>query len=1111
MPDVANKYRCFLLDDSPAAEDAFGSHKRIAEAINAMVRSEPGGKAVALVGRWGSGKSTVVNFLKPETPTGQADRSEKEGQFAVFVFDTWAHEGDPLRRIFLEQLITFLIDKRWVPQDKWISRLKELSKKQTKTTTISTPILTKWGEAFAVLLYLAVFGLALVRHSAFKTTWLYLGPFLYILPLVVLLFAMRWGGRKGSADRRGDDAGLLLNKVKETKESETFESPEPTSVEFERWFQELVTDSVSAERRLLIVVDNLDRVDVGDAKKLWSSMRTFLDLCGREIPLWATHLWVLIPFDSSGISRLWDANEVGGVAETFLEKTFQIRFEVPSPLLSDWRGFLQGQLKAAFPDHPEDEGYTISRIFAILRRKEEAPTPRDIKLFINQIGAAFRAAPEDIPLPHLALYTMLERTGWKPLQPLPELEQLEPYVGPDWLESVAAVYFNMPKKRVRHVLFGDRVDKALSEADRDQIKALVQYPGVDSVVEDMVDKGLAHWTQNDPQFIGRAAYAIGEADEALSPSLRNACRRLLRGAGRITFWRELDAKGGKGFGSLVSVANDEEFTSSLLKSLGTWSPKTGPKGAVDVESTARWIEGVLEVLAGTQRAGQEELIEKHFRLGKTGDDYLAVAVAVSEMKTWQSYWPFLRPACRREEVIQCLQELGGAGKWNTATDRACRVMLMPDSKWNFDALVNSLRARLPTQQLNVDEGAAIIRTLFRLRGKMPGVESDLRNIMQNGWGFHHLHAAQSQNQPLAVASWLMAAVFFLPEAGLSGGPVNTMSGVSTYRSIAGNPTAYSSVVECLWELTVELSSVSELLAKRYEANTPRKLLETIVVRHAERLDAYSLFSPQLIVESFHKLAETLGADATRRVITVSLEKGNLLPYLLQAGFSLERVALYRIVLAAHDSAELREKLASELRELKKERWLEALEKNDDVINLAFDLLRSNVHLQVSYPLKDAISEIARRALSKRLPAHVDTQFCSVLVSALTVEQLDLLKRELRDTLINSTSSAGIMIGLFTPLVNDCEILSEDADRLVREAFRGMLERLDPTELGWIAQVTAKCPDILKKCPQATRRELVERVRDIAKGVMKEEVKPCILQLARTLGVKIEDSTPEKKP
>ena len=117
-----------LLDDLPADSDEFGGHQKIAKALAQLVATEGGGRAVALTGPWGSGKSTIIELTRAELTKISAGNPD---EYHVFVFDAWAHSGDPLRRAFLEGLIGELIKCQWLDEGQWTTKeLIALSGKQ---------------------------------------------------------------------------------------------------------------------------------------------------------------------------------------------------------------------------------------------------------------------------------------------------------------------------------------------------------------------------------------------------------------------------------------------------------------------------------------------------------------------------------------------------------------------------------------------------------------------------------------------------------------------------------------------------------------------------------------------------------------------------------------------------------------------------------------------------------------------------------------------------------------------------------------------------------------------------------------------------------------------
>ena len=159
---MATNERCptWLVADTPAETDAFGGHERVARSIAEVVQTETGGRSIGLEGEWGSGKSTIVGLTAKEL--GQAKGHEHE----VAVFDLWAHQGDPLRRTFLESLITRVQKLKWVNREKWDRRLAELTKRRREDTTRVVPELTSAGRWFALTLLVIPVGAALISGSA---------------------------------------------------------------------------------------------------------------------------------------------------------------------------------------------------------------------------------------------------------------------------------------------------------------------------------------------------------------------------------------------------------------------------------------------------------------------------------------------------------------------------------------------------------------------------------------------------------------------------------------------------------------------------------------------------------------------------------------------------------------------------------------------------------------------------------------------------------------------------------------------------------------------------------------------------------------------------------
>src|SRR5690606_33781573 len=129
---------------------------------------------------------------------------------------------------------------------------------------------------------------------------------------------------------------------------------------------------------------------------VWSTLQVFVGEPRIRQNDWFKRVWAIVPYDPEGLKSLWDRDGSVRTAETFLDKSFQFRLEVPTLALSNWQRHFKDMLGHALPEHFETDGHTV---YQVVREalKENAktdqkprsfmpPTPREMTLILNQIG-----------------------------------------------------------------------------------------------------------------------------------------------------------------------------------------------------------------------------------------------------------------------------------------------------------------------------------------------------------------------------------------------------------------------------------------------------------------------------------------------------------------------------------------------------------------------------------------------------------------------------------------------------------------------------------------------------------------------------------------------------
>lgn len=328
-------FRTRLLSDAPASKDAFeGGHDRVAKALASLITDEEGGKALAIRGPYGSGKSTVIEIL--------GDKLENEGETRIFTYDAWEHQGDPLRRSFIESVVEFLEDAGWAEEDEWEEEIEKIARRREETELETEPILTEWGRKVALALFFAPLGLAgtavflrglinAVQADEFSWAPTIIFLVLTLATLVVFVFPVIqvWrapqasqdeeeegsddpergsqdGNGEGDSEEVSDPFYLFVQKTRQETETKTIRTPDPTTIEFQDTFEKILKRTLKKpERQLIFVVDNLDRLPPDEALSTWATMRTFFE-GNRANEKWANRFWLIVPFNFEALQSIFE-------------------------------------------------------------------------------------------------------------------------------------------------------------------------------------------------------------------------------------------------------------------------------------------------------------------------------------------------------------------------------------------------------------------------------------------------------------------------------------------------------------------------------------------------------------------------------------------------------------------------------------------------------------------------------------------------------------------------------------------------------------------------------------------------------------------------------------
>ena len=390
---MTEKLKFKFLKDEPLSKADEGVsdfyHEKIAPAMQEILENESCVHTIGLFSRWGTGKSTIIEMVRNEL------------KCPMFVFDTWKYQDDALRRIFLIKLVDFLNQKgeqidvsildsmhKTIEISELVKITDEINVKHWPKKVLS--IFKKNWLFFASLLLLVVWiGLDLLFDNsnivirAITNFAAVIGSFSLIAFFLLPLFTKIW---ERHVNRFMESLNPLSTIKTRVEKEERLNSPE----QFELLFQKIVE---KINKKIVIVFDNIDRVQGDTAIKILSTIKTFLD--PRLDSKCVTGITFIVPCDSDAIiSQIKtfygkQISQESGQGESFdpseyLRKLFNVVVWMPEFIEADMHEYIKrivrdtGEIKDLLDQ--EDAVFVIGSAFS--------NNPREIKQFVNNLISA---------------------------------------------------------------------------------------------------------------------------------------------------------------------------------------------------------------------------------------------------------------------------------------------------------------------------------------------------------------------------------------------------------------------------------------------------------------------------------------------------------------------------------------------------------------------------------------------------------------------------------------------------------------------------------------------------------------------------------------------------
>ena len=419
-------------------------------------------RVIGLEGKWGSGKSNVIKQLSVNESLAD--------NYHLIEFDAWAYQEDEYKISLMEHVTNKLSKYQCGKAEKYSELLrKSLSQVEYKEVKFEPHVSELLFWLIGTIAFTSLFGFIfsmLPDNEHYR--WCKL---LFVVVPWIILSLYAWF-KKNDID---DLLVVFENAIRNGATKKDVYTREPSVSDLREW---LSMASDLCGKKLIVVIDNMDRLPNEKLKKLWSMIHIFAN--NEEM----ANAWIVIPYDEQKLK------EVMGVDyKQYIRKTIPVTINVGEPIISDIRDVFDGLYKNAFG---ENTPY-LENIRALFAVSNKGFSIRGIVHFINSMVFIKRQF-EDFSLISIALYVILEdEIKEHPYKVLLEDWFASKYatrvpVTEDNRSEVAAIVYHVPKDNAMQVVFENAIDHAVMGDDKLPLEEIKDKPDFYKVLTDYCSK-----------------------------------------------------------------------------------------------------------------------------------------------------------------------------------------------------------------------------------------------------------------------------------------------------------------------------------------------------------------------------------------------------------------------------------------------------------------------------------------------------------------------------------------------------------------------------------------------------------------------------------------------